>query len=99
MYSVPESVGLIAIADRQTSGKGRGGNVWISPVGCAMFTLHVKVDLHSALGQKLAYLQHIASLAVVEAVRCKPGYEVWQPGNMTSSLFVHMNMTSSVRAS
>ena len=76
MFSVPENVGLITIASRQTSGQGRGGNTWLSPLGCAMFSLHVRIPVNSELGQRAAFLQHITSLAVVHAVTQKPGYEV-----------------------
>lgn len=55
---------------------GRGGNAWLSPPGCAMFTLHLQVALSSRLGQRIPFLQHLAALAVVEAVRTLPGYEV-----------------------
>ncbi|XP_078619716.1 biotin--protein ligase-like isoform X1 [Branchiostoma floridae x Branchiostoma japonicum] len=72
---VPEDTGLIAIAHRQTSGRGRGGNVWLSPVGCAMFTLHARIPLQSELGNRLKFIGHITSLAVVESVRTLPGYE------------------------
>nr|XP_015197094.1 PREDICTED: biotin--protein ligase isoform X1 [Lepisosteus oculatus] len=75
MLQLPQEMGLIAIAARQTQGKGRGGNAWLSPVGCAMFTLHVRVPVSSALGQRIPFLQHLAALAVVEAVRTLPGYE------------------------
>ena len=34
--------GLVVLADQQTQGRGRGGNLWISPPGCAMFSLQVK---------------------------------------------------------
>ncbi|XP_048037382.1 biotin--protein ligase isoform X1 [Megalobrama amblycephala] len=71
----PQEVGLIAIAARQTQGKGRGGNAWLSPLGCAMFTLHLQVPLNSRLGQRLPFLQHLVALAVVESVRTLPGYE------------------------
>ncbi|GAB1598650.1 biotin--protein ligase-like [Argonauta hians] len=67
--------GLVAIAGRQTSGKGRGGNQWISPPGCAMFTLHVCVDVNSTLGHAPTILQHICGLAMVLSVRQIPGYE------------------------
>lgn len=56
---------------------GRGKNVWLSPLGCAMFTLRVQVELSSRLGQRIPFLQHLAALAVVEAVRTLPGYQVW----------------------
>ncbi|XP_022341221.2 biotin--protein ligase-like isoform X1 [Crassostrea virginica] len=75
MYSEPKSVGLIAIAGRQTQGQGRGGNSWLSPEGCAMFTLHVKIEMENLLGRAVSYLQHMTSLAVVESVRTLPGYE------------------------
>lgn len=55
---------------------GRGRNAWLSPLGCAMFTLGVQVELSSRLGQRISFLQHLAALAVVEAVRTLPGYQV-----------------------
>ncbi len=58
------------------SAAGRGGNAWLSPLGCAMFTVRVQVELSSRLGQRIPFLQHLAALAVVEAVRTLPGYQV-----------------------
>ncbi|KAA8586366.1 hypothetical protein FQN60_000202 [Etheostoma spectabile] len=55
--------------------KRRGKNAWLSPLGCAMFTLAVQVELSSRLGQRIPFLQHLAALAVVEAVRTLPGYQ------------------------
>ncbi|KAM4905590.1 biotin--protein ligase [Sylvia borin] len=75
MFELPEEMGLIAVAVRQTQGKGRGGNVWLSPLGCALSTLHISIPLHSNLGQRIPFIQHLVSLAVVEAVRSIPGYE------------------------
>ncbi|KAM7032433.1 biotin--protein ligase [Passerculus sandwichensis] len=75
MFDLPEEMGLIAVAVRQTQGKGRGGNVWLSPMGCALSTLHLSIPLHSNLGQRIPFIQHLVSLAVVEAVRSIPGYE------------------------
>ncbi|XP_066507604.1 biotin--protein ligase isoform X2 [Hoplias malabaricus] len=75
MLKLPEDMGLIAVAARQTKGKGRGGNAWLSPLGCAMFTLHLQVEINSSLGQRIPFLQHLAALAVVESVRSLPGYE------------------------
>lgn len=75
MLQLPEDMGLIAVAARQTKGKGRGGNKWLSPLGCGMFTLHLQVAVSSRLGQRISFLQHLAALAVVEAVRTLPGYE------------------------
>ncbi|KAM4795949.1 biotin--protein ligase [Rhinophrynus dorsalis] len=75
MFHEPEEMGLISIATRQTQGKGRGGNDWLSPLGCALITLHVSIPLSSHLGQRIAFVQHLMSLAVVESVRAIPGYE------------------------
>lgn len=55
---------------------GRGPNAWLSPVGCALFTLLVSIPLRSQLGQRIPFIQHLMSLAVVEAVRSIPEYEV-----------------------
>ncbi|GAA6226812.1 biotin--protein ligase [Lates japonicus] len=72
---LPNDVGLIAVAGRQSQGRGRGRNAWLSPLGCAMFTLRVQVELSSRLGQRIPFVQHLAALAVVEAVRTLPGYQ------------------------
>nr|XP_033496928.1 biotin--protein ligase-like [Epinephelus lanceolatus] len=72
---LPKDVGLIAVASRQSQGRGRGRNAWLSPLGCAMFSLMVQVELSSRLGQRIPFMQHLAALAVVEAVRTLPGYQ------------------------
>ncbi|XP_076017504.1 biotin--protein ligase isoform X2 [Genypterus blacodes] len=72
---LPKDVSLVAVAARQRQGRGRGKNAWLSPPGCAMFTVSVQVDLSSRLGQRIPFLQHLAALAVVEAVRTLPGYQ------------------------
>jgi biotin-(acetyl-CoA carboxylase) ligase len=64
------------VFDFQCCISGRGGNSWLSPVGCAMFSLHVKMPLDSKLGKVVSYLQHITALAVVYSVCKLPGYEV-----------------------
>ncbi|KAM9846631.1 biotin--protein ligase [Aulostomus maculatus] len=71
----PKDVSLIAVAAQQSQGKGRGRNAWLSPLGCAMFTLSVQVELSSRLGQRIPFLQHLTALAVIEAVRTLPGYQ------------------------
>jgi biotin--protein ligase len=55
---------------------GRGGNAWLSPDGCLSFSFPLHVELDSNLGQRLPFVQHIAALAVVDAVRGMNGYEV-----------------------
>uniref|UniRef100_A0A3P8VAW9 Holocarboxylase synthetase n=1 Tax=Cynoglossus semilaevis TaxID=244447 RepID=A0A3P8VAW9_CYNSE len=73
--NLPPELGLVAVAGRQSQGRGRGKNAWLSPAGCAMFTLKVQVELGSRLGQRISFLQHLAALAVVESVRTLPGYQ------------------------
>ncbi|XP_053164195.1 biotin--protein ligase [Hemicordylus capensis] len=75
MFKVPQEIGLIAIAIQQTQGKGRGRNTWLSPVGAALSTLHITISSSSQLGQRIPFIQHLVSLAVVESVRSIPGYQ------------------------
>ncbi|KAM6222690.1 biotin--protein ligase [Rhynchocyon petersi] len=75
MFKMPQEMGLIAIAAQQTQGQGRGRNAWLSPAGCALSTLLVSIPLKSQLGQRVPFVQHLMSLAVVEAVRSLPGYQ------------------------
>lgn len=77
MFAAPKDAGVVVIAKQQTTGRGRGGNTWISPYGCAMFSLHVRIPVMSRLGIRPPFLQHLMSLAVVDGVRSIPGYEVW----------------------
>lgn len=56
---------------------GRGGNKWLSPNGCAMFSVQLHIPFESQLGQRLALLQHVVALSVVSAICSLPGgYEV-----------------------
>lgn len=57
---------------------GRSRNVWLSPIGCAMFTIQVHISKNSVLGSRISLLQHIAAVALVSAVRSQPGYEVFR---------------------
>ena len=68
-------IGPVAIARQQTKGQGRGSNKWLSPLGCAMFTLVVHIPVHSHLGKALPFLQHLTTVAVVHAVRTIAGLQ------------------------
>ena len=57
---------------------GRGGNAWLSPDGCICFSFPLHIELDSNLGQRLPFVQHIAALAAVDAIRNIKGYEVFQ---------------------
>jgi len=68
--------GLVVIADQQTSGKGRSANKWLSPKGCAMFSLQLELSLKCGIGKHIPLLQHLVSLAVVDSVNTMDkGYE------------------------
>jgi len=60
---------LCVIADRQTSGRGRGGNKWISPKGALAFSLQFSIQQRSPLGKHAPFLCHLAALSVVAALK------------------------------
>lgn len=64
--------GLAVIPRQQLNGRGRGGNVWISPEGCAMATVQLIVPLSSPLGQRASLIQHVVATAVVSALNNIP---------------------------
>ncbi|CAL8085460.1 unnamed protein product [Calicophoron daubneyi] len=60
--------GLILVSDRQTKGKGRGANRWISPVGQAAFTFHVTLEKPDGFGpfmNLVTCMQHLVALSIV----------------------------------
>ena len=57
--------GTVVVADRQVSGRGRGGNAWTSPPGCLMFSF---LATH-AEGHTLPFLQYVATMAAVDAIQ------------------------------
>lgn len=64
--------GLAIIPRQQLSGRGRGGNQWISPEGCAMTTIQLIIPLSSPLGQRASLIQHVVATAVVTALSDLP---------------------------
>lgn len=68
-------LGVVCSPGQQTRGKGRGGNVWLSPKGCMMFSVPLHFPIDSRLGRTASIVQHIATLSVVTAVRRQSGYE------------------------
>ncbi|CAB4422288.1 unnamed protein product [Rhizophagus irregularis] len=65
--------GLVFVATQQIQGRGRGGNSWISPPGCLQFSIILRHPSNSS--SPVVFIQYLLSLAVVEAVRTKKGYE------------------------
>lgn len=89
--------GFTSLATHQISGRGRGGNAWISPLGCLQFStlLHIPVSpspgssqayYHNlgstpmAVGPKLVFVQYLAGLAIVQAIRTGLGAEYAEVG-------------------
>lgn len=57
--------GTVFVSDRQTGGKGRGGNTWASPEGCLMCSMSIR---YGGEGVTLPFVQYLVSLAVVQTV-------------------------------
>ncbi|KAI1720182.1 biotin/lipoate a/B protein ligase family domain-containing protein [Ditylenchus destructor] len=67
-HAFPDSDGILVMAGNQTKGRGRGGNEWISPKGCALFTFNFNVPVGSCLGKSIGFVQHILAVSVVDAI-------------------------------
>ncbi|XP_022192172.2 biotin--protein ligase [Nilaparvata lugens] len=65
--------GFVVVPRSLTRGVGRGENVWLSPAGCALFSLQVHVGFASLFAGRLGLLQHCVTLAAVECVLALPG--------------------------
>ncbi|KAL5274470.1 HLCS family protein [Megaselia abdita] len=68
--------GTAVIARQQSDGKGRGGNQWLSPEGCSMFSLQIHIPMDSPLGSRIPLVQHLISVAIVKAIRGIEGLQV-----------------------
>ena len=60
---------LLSLASAQLTGRGRGGNVWLSPPGCLQFSLLLRVPLSALPATKIVFVQYLFALAVAEACR------------------------------
>lgn len=49
---------------------------WLSPDGCALFSVQLHIPLSSPLGQKLPLLQHLVSIAIVQSITKLDEYKV-----------------------
>ncbi|WIA41073.1 hypothetical protein OEZ86_004707 [Tetradesmus obliquus] len=58
--------GAVLVADQQSRGKGRGGNVWTSPDGCLMFTALRRLQVP---GTQAAFINYVVCLAVVRGIK------------------------------
>jgi len=66
--------GFTVVPQRQLSGQGRGGNKWLSPPGCSMFSIQIFLKTTSFLGTRPSLIQHLVALAQVHAVRSRVEY-------------------------
>lgn len=64
LHSLPTP--LVSTASFQLSGRGRSGNVWLSPAGCLQFTK--TFDLPAAMAPKAVFVQYLVALAISEAL-------------------------------
>lgn len=61
--------GLVVVARQQVNGRGRGENQWISPAGSINFSFSFTIDTNSRLFQSVGFVQHLAALAVLQAIK------------------------------
>ncbi|KIM22941.1 hypothetical protein M408DRAFT_269108 [Serendipita vermifera MAFF 305830] len=61
-------VPILSLATYQLNGRGRGSNVWASPLGCLQWSLLLRPPPHFP-NNKLVFIQYLVGLAVVKA--CK----------------------------
>lgn len=62
---LPELPWLV-VADHQTAGRGRSGNVWWSPTGCLMFSIALRLDAEQ---DRIGQLSLVIGLAIAKAIR------------------------------
>lgn len=65
--------GLTMAATTQIAGRGRGTNVWLAPPGCTIFSTVVNHPAHLAATRPVVFIQYLAAIAIVEAVRSYDG--------------------------
>lgn len=67
--------GWVAVTGNQTSGRGRRGTIWTSPAGSVALSIALRIEMQHA--QRLTFIQYIAALAAVDAVK-HPDWEGMQ---------------------
>ncbi|KAG2072880.1 class II aaRS and biotin synthetase [Suillus decipiens] len=66
---------IVSLATVQLAGRGRGGNVWLSPAGCLQMSLKIHVGLKGSssvpgstiLPSNLVFIQYLYALAIIDA--------------------------------
>ncbi|KAH3918009.1 hypothetical protein HBH56_047790 [Parastagonospora nodorum] len=68
--------GFTMTAATQIAGRGRGGNVWISPPGGLMFSTVMHHSLAVSQSAPVIFIQYLAALAIVAGIKnYGPGYD------------------------
>ncbi|KAM0246375.1 hypothetical protein ACHAQJ_010245 [Trichoderma viride] len=68
--------GFTFTASTQVAGRGRGTNVWVAPPGSLLFSVVINHPAHLAASRPIVFIQYIAAVAIVEAIRSyDTGYE------------------------
>jgi biotin--protein ligase len=68
--------GFVFTATTQIAGRGRGSNVWVAPPGSLLFSVVINHPAHLAASRPIVFIQYIAAVAIVEAIRSyDAGYE------------------------
>ncbi|KAI8097635.1 biotin-protein ligase [Halteromyces radiatus] len=66
--------GSVCLAANQIAGRGRGRNSWVSQNGGLQFSMMIRHST-SYMNAPVVFLQYLISLAVVESIRKRSGYE------------------------
>jgi biotin--protein ligase len=67
--------GFTMTATTQIAGRGRGGNVWISPPGGLMFSTVMHHSIAMSQSAPVVFIQYLAALAIVQGIKnYAPGY-------------------------
>jgi len=65
--------GLTAVATLQVAGRGRGSNVWVSPMGALVFSTCIRHPRELSVQAPVVFVQYLVALAIVEAIK---GYDI-----------------------
>ncbi|KFY94878.1 hypothetical protein V498_03662 [Pseudogymnoascus sp. VKM F-4517 (FW-2822)] len=68
--------GFTATATLQVAGRGRGTNVWVSPVGSLIFSTCIRHSLELSAKAPVIFVQYLAAIAIAEGIKSYgKGYE------------------------
>lgn len=64
--------GLVAVGGQQVSGRGRGGNVWVNPVGVLASSVLIKFASSPVEITNVVFIQYLVSISWIDAIK---GYD------------------------